>query len=41
MQTPFRRIVTSHDDAGKAIIGSDASRAWTLQLGGVEVEHDD
>ena len=34
MQTPFRRIVTGHDDAGNAIIVTDAPPARTVQIGG-------
>lgn len=34
MQTPFRRIVTGHDDAGSAIIVSDEPPPRTVQIGG-------
>ena len=34
MQTPFRRIVTGHDDEGAAIIVSDAPPPRTVQIGG-------
>jgi mannose-6-phosphate isomerase-like protein (cupin superfamily) len=34
VQTPFRRIVTGHDDEGKAIIASDGPPPRTVQIGG-------
>lgn len=34
MQMPFRRIVTGHDEAGNAVILSDAPPARVVQVGG-------
>src|SRR5262249_36877352 len=34
MQGPFRRIVTGHDEAGSAVIISDAPPARVVQVGG-------
>jgi mannose-6-phosphate isomerase-like protein (cupin superfamily) len=34
MPTPFRRIVTGHDDAGRAIIVSDAPPERVVEVGG-------
>ncbi len=34
MQTPFRRIVTGHDEVGNAIIVSDGSPPRVVQIGG-------
>ncbi len=34
MQEPFRRIVTGHDEAGNAVIASDAPPPRVVQVGG-------